>query len=153
KGSVAIVAHPLIEVLGPRAEVDHRASRGEQPAVRFGDHYPAAGRKHDAVERGELGHRLHFARAKARFALDLEDIPYAYAAAALDLHVGIEKTQLQGAREHAPDRGLAGAHQADEVDVARASHAVIVETKTAGGTRPSRRQCCRRQETRRFSEW
>ena len=105
-----------------RAQVDHRAARGEPAAVLRGEHGAAAGGEHDAFERGELGERLRLARAEAGLALDLEDQRHLHAAAALDLVVGVEEAQLQAPREQPPDGGLAGAHHADQVEVARALH-------------------------------
>ncbi len=120
-------------------------------AVGRGEHRAAAGREDDAFDSGELGDRLGFAAAKARFALDLENHGNLYPAAALDLVVRVDETQLEPAREQPPDRGLAGPHQAYQVDIrvdvrlgARAGrgacgHSRIVETKTAGRARPSYR--------------
>src|SRR5438105_5297119 len=133
---VAVLPHPLVEVLRPRAKVDHRAPVGEAPPVVLGEHRAAAGGEHDALERGELRQGLGFAHPEARLALDVEDGGHCYAAAVLDLVVRIDEAQLQPPCEQPPDGGLASAHHADEEQVARPLHGGIVGTKTAGGTRP-----------------
>ena len=133
---IAVLAHALEEIFRPCAEVDDRAAGGEPAAVLFREHRTAPGGEHDALERGELGECLRLARAEARFAFDVEDGGHFYAAAALDLVVRIDEAQLQPPREQPPDGGFAGAHHADEEQVARPVHERIVGTKTAGKTRP-----------------
>ena len=93
---VAVVAHALAQILRPRVQVDHRAARGEVPAV-LGGRAPRRRRSRARCPRSarELGDHLRLARAEAGFALDLEDHRDLHAAAALDLLVGIDEARFR----------------------------------------------------------
>src|SRR6185503_18816635 len=136
---------------GLGVQIHHAAARRQQAAVLVRDHDPAAGGEDDATQLRELADRRRFAGAESGFALDLEDHRDLHPAAPLDLLVAVEEAQLQPPREHPPDRGLAGAHQADEIEVGGALHDRIVETKTAGRSRPSYREESERDWA--VSEW
>jgi len=123
--AVAVLAHPLVQVLRAGAQVDDRAARGKAAAIFLREHRAAAGGKHDALERRQLGERLRLAGTEAGLALDVEDRGYLDAAAALELQVAINEAQLQPPREQAPDGGLASAHHADEEQVAAPIHAAL----------------------------
>src|SRR6185295_11310027 len=81
------------------------------------------------------------ARAKPVLALDLENERDLYAAALLDLVVGIEEAQLEAPGEQPTDGCLAGPHQADQEDVPRL-HPGIVGTN-AGACGSVERRVCR----------
>src|SRR5919109_886643 len=107
-----------------RARAEARAGRRARAAGGFGS--GARAREHDALELRELGERLCLACAEAGFALDLEDHRDLHAAARLNLVIGVDEAQLEPPGERAPDGGLAGAHQADQVEIG-ALHDSIVE--------------------------
>jgi hypothetical protein len=82
-----------------------------------GQHGAAAGGQHQAAAGGQFADHVGFAPAEAGLAFDLEDPRHRRAGAGLDLVVGIDEAHAQPARQHAPDGGLAGAHQADQEDI------------------------------------
>src|SRR5262249_46328837 len=118
------------------AQVDHGAARRKTAAVLGIEHGAATSGEHHVLHRGEFLQHLRFAGAKARLPFNVEDERHGHAAAALDLVVAVDETQFQPPREQAADGALAGAHHADEVEVAAALHDGIVEIKTAGRSRP-----------------
>ena len=76
------------------------------------------------------------APAEALFALDLEDRGHRHAGALDQRPVRIGELHLHPLRQRAPDGGLAGAHHADEEDVA-AAHGDRVSRRPARLTKKS----------------
>ena len=67
---------------------------------------------------GQLVDQRFLAVAERLLALDLEDRRDGDAEPALELDVGVEERQVQAARDLAAERGLAGAHETDEKEIA-----------------------------------
>src|SRR4051812_22416582 len=93
----------------------------EQRAVVRRQDRAAAGGEHDVAIAREFRKHTAFAQSEARLALDLEYHGHSYSGDAFELEIAIEEALAETAREQLPDRRLAGAHQADQVDVVRAS--------------------------------
>ena len=77
----------------------------------------ATEREHGGRSVDQLPHDLGLERAERRLLARGEEVDDR-APAALDLGVGVEERSAQGGRDGRPERGLAGAHEADEGDVA-----------------------------------
>jgi predicted dienelactone hydrolase len=71
-------------------------------AVRLAHHRAAAGGENDTVTLRQLVDHLLLAIAKSLLALDIENPGYIRTGALLDLGVGVQEFQLQGARQEAP---------------------------------------------------
>lgn len=101
-------------------EVDDDAALAHQLAVERGDDDPAARGEHEVGLAGELVDHLRLAAAEARLALELEDGRNADAGARHDRLVAIGEAHPAPARQFLADRGLAGAHHADQYQTAHA---------------------------------
>ena len=121
------------------------------PRRSCGEHCAATGREHDIRALHELGDLPALAGTEARFAFDLENHRNAHARAALDLVVAVIEGFAETACEQPADGSLAGAHEADEKNVAaiRASDAgsravdrharILKQSGLRPQTRPGRR--------------
>jgi hypothetical protein len=99
-------------------QVQHRAALLEAAPAAFARHRAAAGGQHDVAELGELVDQRFLAVAERLLALDLEDGRDRHAEPLLQLDVRVVEGKLQPARDLAAERGLAGAHEADEEEIA-----------------------------------
>src|SRR5438105_602943 len=115
---VLAVAGALPQRGGRCMEVEHRSTLLEPFAVRWTQHDPAAGGKHDIVLDDEVGEDGCFAVAKAWFALQLEDDRNRYAEPAFELDVGVEEWLVQAPGEQAAERRLAAARHAHQKKIA-----------------------------------
>src|SRR6185295_12639452 len=139
--AIAIMPYALPEVLHTRVQVNDSAAGRDNAAILLRKHRSPAGGKYGVCQRAELGNYLRFARPESSLAFDIENHGDAYAAAALDLLVGVVKTSLQAPREQPAHGGLARAHHADKDEAALRIHGAILrswkdveaESKTAGG--------------------
>ena len=90
----------------------------EELAGRRVEHRAPAEREHSVVRGQRLAHGLRLQRAEVRLAVVDEDVGDGAALGGLDVGVGVAGADVPGGGEQLGDRGLAGAHRADEHDPA-----------------------------------
>ena len=105
-----------------RMQIDHEAARREQFARFHIDHRATAGGEHKIGTQCEIGDRGVLALAETGLAFLLENERDVDAGARLDFVIAVDEVHATGFGKPAADRGLAGAHRADEVDVAFGAH-------------------------------
>jgi len=141
QGPVLVVAGALQNAADARAQVDHRTARLEIGATLGIENRAAAGRKDDVVLRRQVADDLSFALAKTLFPLDFKDQGNGRAGTRFDFMIGINETLVQPLCQRAADRCFAGAHQADQKNIA--THVM----PTLSRIQPPTRRCHRQHPT------
>ena len=116
-------------VVSRKTTVPRAASR----SILGQEHRAAARREHDAGGLGQRVDRVPLADSEALLAFTLENVGDIHARARLDLGVAVGERQAEAAGERAPDRGLAGAHRADQKNAL--FHQAAKKTRPPGGGR------------------
>src|SRR5260221_10361107 len=114
------------QVLGPRTKVPDRAGAPHPAAIVLGEDHAPAGGDDAIIATRELGQQARLAPAEALLAFDFEDRGDWHAGALDEDAIGIDEFAPQALRERLADRRLAGAHHADEKDVASAHVGVFM---------------------------
>jgi hypothetical protein len=117
-GAMPRVTHAHPQRFGARVQIEDGTLAAQVLAAGRPRHGAAARRQHDVGERGELLDDRFLAVAEAGLTLDLEDGRDRHAEASLELLVGVDEALAEPARELAPERRLAGAHEAHEEEIA-----------------------------------
>src|SRR5258705_13761646 len=91
----------------------------EQVAIFLAQNCPTAGGEHNIIQAHELAQDGRFARAESQLAFDFENHGDLDSRAALNFVVAVVESLIEMPGQQAADGSLAGAHQADEVDVSR----------------------------------
>src|SRR5205814_3775306 len=116
--SVLAVAGALPQRGGRCMEIEHGSGLLEPLAVRWTQHNPASGGKHDIALDDEVGEHGCFALAKARLSFQFEDDRNRHAQATFELDVGVEERLVQTSGEHAAERRLAATRHAHQKKIA-----------------------------------
>ena len=127
--SAAVVGQSRQLLVDVDLEIHHEAVLAHQCAVVRVEHRAAATGDHAAFAREHVRQRLAFATPEPGFALAGEDRRDLGAGAGFDLAIQIHEGRPAGQCQAATQRGLAGAHRADQDEVRRRVHVAIL---TAG---------------------
>ena len=100
----------------------HEGARLHRRAGRRREHRAAAAGDQLAVGLQQLAQQALFARTEAGLAFQFKDRRHRRAGLVLEPRIGIDEGQSEPARELPAERGLAGAHGADQHEVGRRIH-------------------------------
>ena len=122
QGSIVIKTGALEQQTRCGVQINNYASLFEYKPI-FRTKYGATASGNDQFGlAAQLGKDFLLAVTKALFALDVENQWNSDPGPRLDLLIGIDKGTLHASRQLPPDRGLARARHADEIDIAVGTH-------------------------------
>ena len=117
QGPLAVGVQPAQLGVDVGVEPDHETVAAQAVTIGRIEHRATTSREYDAAAPDQLGKQGALAPAEAGLAFDLEGQGDADPGALLEGQVEVDEGQPELRREAPPDRGLAGAHRADQKEV------------------------------------
>jgi exosortase H (IPTLxxWG-CTERM-specific) len=109
------------------AQIDHDAALAHDIAVSFGYHCSAPGGHQNAWPPGKFEQHLALSFSKSGLSFDFKNQAHAGAGAGFNLMVTVIKSQTKFFSQPVANRGLAGTHRPDQVNILRlAGHARVL---------------------------
>ena len=115
--SAAIAAGTLPQVIETRMQVNYRSRVRKYRAIFVLQNSPATGREDDTVARAKFFNELRLAQAESRFTFEFKNGTDSDASLFVHFLVGVEKHQVQLARQCFADRAFPGSRHAYQVDI------------------------------------